>query len=57
MLCCLQALEVKYGVGSTKARVAGQMVQEAIQRLTDDLVTLYDGNILVQALALEWEYP
>ncbi len=52
-----QAMEKKYGVGSTKARTAGQLVQETIQRLVTDLVALYDGKILIQALALEWEYP
>ena len=37
--------------------MAGQLVEDTIQAVTDDLVTLYNGNILVQALVLEWTYP
>ncbi|CAI8011416.1 Renin receptor [Geodia barretti] len=53
----IRALELKYGVGSEKVLVATKLVQSTIQKVTKDLVGLYDGKILVQALVLEWNFP
>jgi renin receptor len=53
----IRALEVKYGVGSEKVKAAAKLVEATIKKVTEDLVTLYDGKILVQALVLEWNYP
>ena len=69
-----QALELKYGVGSNKVKVATKLVENTIKKVsvgsglsgflvtllaqvTEELVSLYNGKILVQALVLEWDFP
>jgi renin receptor len=70
----LRALELKYGVGSNKVKVATKLVEDTIKKVsvgsglsgffvtllaqvTEELVSLYNGKILVQALVLEWDFP
>lgn len=53
----MRALELKYGVGSGKVKVAAKLVEATVKKVTEELVSLYDGKILVQALVLEWDFP
>ena len=50
-------MEERYGASSTKSDLAAQLVRETIKEATEQLVKIYDGKILVQALVLAWEYP
>lgn len=50
-------MEEHYGKQSDKMSVAIAMVKQVIQESSDALVDLYDGQVLVQALVLEWNHP
>lgn len=50
-------MEKRYGKGSSKMGVANELVKQVIQESSDVLVELYDGQVLVQALVLEWNQP
>ena len=50
-------MEQRYGKGSSKMGVATELVKQVIQESSDALVKLYGGQVLVQALVLEWNRP
>jgi len=53
----LQSIEARYGKGSSKMGVASELVKKVIEESSKALVRLYDGQVLVQALVLEWDKP
>ncbi len=52
-----QNVESRYGAGSSKAKLAAKLVKDTIFKASQQLVSLYNQRILVQALVLEWDYP
>ncbi|XP_064394297.1 uncharacterized protein LOC135341623 [Halichondria panicea] len=53
----LRNVESRYGAGSSKAKLAAKLVKDTIFKASQQLVSLYNQRILVQALVLEWDYP
>ena len=50
-------MEKRYGKGSSKMGVASELVKRVIQESSAKLVKFYNGQVLVQALVLEWNRP
>ena len=50
-------MESRYGAGSSKAKLAARLVKDTIVKTSQQLVSLYNNRIIVQALVLEWDYP
>lgn len=50
-------MEDRYGIGSSKMGVASELVKQVIQESNKALIEVYNGQVLVQALVLEWNHP
>ena len=70
-IVALQDIEQLYGVGSAELQLAAQLVRQTINEVStvgvwfillicylqvrDDMVSYYNGKVLVQSLVLLWE--
>ncbi|XP_003383235.1 PREDICTED: renin receptor-like [Amphimedon queenslandica] len=52
----LRALGVKYSSDSEQMKAAVKIMSDTVEKVTQELKRLYDGDIVVQALVLQWEY-
>lgn len=50
-------MERQYGSESSKMAVATKLVKQVIQEANSVLVQIYNGQILVQALVMQWNHP